>query len=62
MEQAETLNVKQVAEYLQLKPSTVYAWAQGKKIPAIKVGRSWCFNREDVVQWLEEHRVIVENE
>jgi len=34
------LNVKQVAQYLQLKESTIYSWAQDGKIPAIKIGRT----------------------
>jgi len=29
---------KQVAQYLQLKESTIYSWAQDGKIPAIRLG------------------------
>ena len=39
------LNVKQVAQYLQLKESTIYSWAQDGKIPAIKIGRTWRFRQ-----------------
>ncbi len=49
------LNVKQVAEYLQLKESTIYSWAQDGKIPAIKIGRTWRFRRSDLDSWLERH-------
>ncbi|MGI6379684.1 MAG: helix-turn-helix domain-containing protein [Anaerolineae bacterium] len=49
------LNVKQVAEYLQLKESTIYSWAQDSKIPAIKIGRTWRFRRADLDTWLERH-------
>jgi len=56
MAQEETLlNVKQVAQYLQLKESTIYSWAQDNKIPAIKIGRTWRFRRADLDQWLERH-------
>lgn len=49
------LNVKQVAQYLQLKESTIYSWAQDGKIPAIKIGRTWRFRRSDLDDWLEQH-------
>ena len=49
------MNVKQVADYLQLKESTIYSWAQDGKVPAIKIGRTWRFRRSDLDQWLERH-------
>ncbi len=49
------LTVKQVAQYLQLKESTIYSWAQDGKIPAIKIGRTWRFRRADLDDWLEQH-------
>jgi excisionase family DNA binding protein len=49
------LNVRQVAQYLQLKESTIYSWAQDGKIPAIKIGRTWRFRRADLDAWLERH-------
>jgi len=49
------LNVKQVAQYLQLKESTIYSWAQDGKIPAIKIGRTWRFRQVDLDAWLERH-------
>ncbi len=55
MSQEALLNVKQVAEYLQLKESTIYSWAQDGKVPAIKIGRTWRFRRTDLDMWLERH-------
>ncbi len=55
MTQDNLLNVKQVAQYLQLKESTIYSWAQDNKIPAIKIGRTWRFRRADLDSWLERH-------
>jgi excisionase family DNA binding protein len=55
MKHNELLNVKEVAEYLQLKESTVYTWAQQDRIPAIKVGRRWQFRQSDLEAWLAEH-------
>jgi len=47
------MNIKQLAEYLQLRPGTVYIWAQKGKLPAIKVGRQWRFRREEIDAWLD---------
>ena len=62
MSQETLLNVKQVAEYLQLKESTIYSWAQDAKIPAIKIGRTWRFRRTDLDAWLERHLKDEEDE
>lgn len=55
MDQAKLMTVKQVSEYLQLKGSTIYAWAQDGKIPAIKIGRTWRFRQTDLDSWLGRH-------
>jgi excisionase family DNA binding protein len=55
MAQSTLMTVKQVAEYLQLKESTIYAWAQDGKIPAIKIGRTWRFRQMDLDTWLGKH-------
>jgi len=55
MDRDTLLNVKQVAQYLQLKESTIYSWAQDAKIPAIKIGRTWRFRQKDLDSWLERH-------
>jgi len=53
MNDTSLMNVKQVAKYLQLKPATVYTWAQEGRLPAIKMGRSWRFRKEQIDAWLE---------
>ncbi|MDD3631492.1 MAG: helix-turn-helix domain-containing protein [Atribacterota bacterium] len=50
----EYLTAKQVAEYLQVKPLTIYQWAREDKIPAIKIGRIWRFKKEAIDNYLEE--------
>lgn len=52
----DTMNVRQVARYLQLEKSTIYSWAQEGRIPAEKVGGRWRFRRADLDAWLEGHR------
>ena len=48
------LTVKEVAQYLGMKTSTVYAWV--REIPHYKVGNLIRFKREDVDAWMETKR------
>jgi len=50
----EILTIEEVASYLRLKPQTVYRWAQGSRIPAVKLGKEWRFRRSIIDRWLEE--------
>ena len=45
--------VDDVASYLKLKPETVRGLARGEKIPAIKVGRVWRFQQEQIKLWVK---------
>ena len=51
----EIMTVEEVAEYLRLKPQTIYTWAQEKKIPAVKLGREWRFKKSIIDEWFEQH-------
>ncbi|MFN3477022.1 MAG: response regulator [Candidatus Methylomirabilales bacterium] len=46
------LTVQEAARYLKLKTITIYRLAQRGKVPAIKVGRSWRFQKEVLNEWL----------
>jgi excisionase family DNA binding protein len=46
------LNVKEVSEWLEVKPSTIYVWAAEGKIPALKIQGVIRFRREDIDAWL----------
>jgi len=48
----ELLTVEEVADFLRVKPSTVYEWAKQGKIPASKVGRLWRFSKQDIEAWV----------
>lgn len=45
------MTLEEVAEYLRLKPQTIYTWAQEKKIPAAKLGKEWRFRKSMIDQW-----------
>jgi len=44
--------VEDVAGYLRLEPETIRVMAREEKIPAIKVGRVWRFNKNSLKAWL----------
>jgi len=51
----DIMTLEEVAEYLRLKPQTIYTWAQEKRIPAAKIGKEWRFRRSVIDQWFNCH-------
>jgi len=47
------LTIKEAAEALRIKKSTLYTWAYRKQIPSQKVGRALRFRLEDLERWLK---------
>lgn len=52
---SDIMTLEEVAEYLRLKPQTIYTWAQGKKIPGAKIGKEWRFRRSVIDKWFNQH-------
>lgn len=50
----DIMTIKEVSEYLKLTEKTAYRLAAEGKIPGFKVGGSWRFRREDIVNWTKE--------
>ena len=48
------MTLEEVADYLRVKPQTIYTWAQEKKIPAAKLGKEWRFKKSMVDKWFIE--------
>ena len=46
------LTVKTLSQRLQIKPSTLYAWANQGKIPCRKIHRLVRFDPTDIERWL----------
>ncbi|MFN8241395.1 MAG: helix-turn-helix domain-containing protein [Bacteroidales bacterium] len=49
------MTLEEVAEYLRLKPQTIYTWAQEKKIPAAKLGKEWRFKKSIIDKWFNDN-------
>jgi excisionase family DNA binding protein len=56
MRDEQLMSIREVAEFLQLNQTTVYAWAQQGILPGYKLGRTWRFRPSDIEAWLEERR------
>jgi len=47
------LTIKQVAVWLNMRPSTLYAWAGQGKIPCRKIHGLIRFDLEEVARWID---------
>ncbi len=50
----DVLTIKEVADYLGVHSSTIYKYAQQKKIPAFKIGSDWRFHKKYIDRWIEK--------
>ncbi len=48
------MTIKEAAELLKMHPTTVYRLARRGQVPAIRIGISWRFIKEDLLAWLQE--------
>jgi excisionase family DNA binding protein len=55
------LTVKEVAELINCKPSTVYAWAKCGEIPCYKIGGLLRFDQMEIEEWIRQSKVSVTN-
>jgi excisionase family DNA binding protein len=53
----QILNLDEVAEYLEVKPSVVNEWASQGKIPAMKDDNKWRFEKVLIDEWISKERV-----
>jgi len=51
------LTVEEIAEYLKLRPSTIYQWTHQGFIPHIKLGNRVRFRLCQIEKWLEKRTV-----
>ena len=48
------LTLTELGLYIKMSPSTLYKWAQGGKLPGVKVGNQWRFDRDTIDAWILE--------
>ena len=54
LDSSDILTIDEVAEYLRLRPQTIYKWAQESRIPAAKFGKEWRFRRRLIDLWVDD--------
>ena len=47
------IGVKEVAEILKVKPSTLYQWSELGQIPCVKLNGALRFDIEDIMNWIK---------
>jgi len=47
------LDVKEIAEFLHVKPATLYQWAELGQIPCLKLNGCLRFDIEDIMKWIK---------
>jgi excisionase family DNA binding protein len=52
------LDVRGLSRYLNIKPSTLYAWVAQGRIPALKIHGLVRFQRAAIDQWVESFRAL----
>ena len=51
------LHVKEAAVYLGIRPSTVYTWAERRKLPCVKMGGRLLFDIHDLDRLIESRKI-----
>jgi excisionase family DNA binding protein len=55
------IGVKEISEMLNVKPSTLYQWAELGQIPSIKINGCLRFDIEDIMNWIETCKKAAES-
>jgi len=53
------MTIEEVAEYLKLSRSKLYAMAQGCEVPCSKVAGQWRFFRPEIDEWMLKQRPTI---
>ena len=51
---ATVMTLDEVADFLQVHPSTIYRLLKRHSIPAFKVGSDWRFNQDSIERWIKQ--------
>jgi excisionase family DNA binding protein len=50
----EVMTIKDVAQYLRISEAKVYELARTGSIPALRIGKSWRFQKDLLKQWVRK--------
>lgn len=55
---AKLYNCEEIAERYDVKVITVWDWIRKKKLPAMKIGKSYRISEEDLKKFEDERRTV----
>ena len=50
------LSIEEVAQYLEVEPTVVQQWASQGRIPAVRDGEGWRFEKQRLDRWVASER------
>ena len=50
----QVMTINEVAHYLRISEAKVYELARSGSIPALRIGKSWRFQKDMLVQWFRQ--------
>jgi excisionase family DNA binding protein len=50
--QMKLMTVKELSDFLRVKPKTLYQWTESKKIPFLKLNGALRFDLDEIQQWM----------
>jgi len=51
----QVMTIKDIADYMDMHPMTIYKYVKEGKIPAFKIGSSWRIRRDTIKKWIEDN-------
>ncbi|MEE8179497.1 MAG: helix-turn-helix domain-containing protein [bacterium] len=48
------MTIREIADYLRLSKVTVYKMTRQGKIPALKIGKQWRYNKSEIDSWVKQ--------
>jgi len=53
----ETMTIEELAKYLELDTAVISEWANNGKLPAVRNGNNWTFNRFKIDEWVATEKI-----
>ena len=50
----EVMTIKDVAQNLRISEATVYELARNETVPALRIGKSWRFQKDLLKEWIRK--------
>ncbi|GAB61804.1 MAG: DNA-binding protein [Candidatus Jettenia sp.] len=52
------LKIQEIAEFLNVKESTLYSWAKNGLLPSYKLNGLWRFDIEEIEKWIIQSKAL----